>query len=103
MVSFNRSPTWITPEFAAEFAPEGRESVFSEEQKAHWTNNPKEFLEFRKKIENHFSNYFGHQFKNTPFQEKLYQHCRETMEKTLKGKPELASITIPSFAVGCRR
>lgn len=103
MVSFNRSPTWITPEFASEFAPEGRDSVFSEEQKAYWANNPNEFLKFRKEIEQSANKFFNLQYKDTELQKELYQHSRERMEKRLNGKKELASMLIPTFAVGCRR
>ncbi|KAM0251715.1 hypothetical protein ACHAQJ_008036 [Trichoderma viride] len=103
LVSFNRSPMWITPEFCAEFAPEGRTSVFSEEQKTYWSNNPNEFLKFRKEVGTSINEFFDLQFKNTPLQEELYQQSREMMEAKLKGKEELASILIPSFAVGCRR
>lgn len=103
MVSFNRSPTWITPEFAAEFAPEGRASLFTEEQKAQWAKSPNEFLKFRKEIENSGNKFFSLQFKNSALQEELFETSRAVMEKRLGGKKELASMIIPSFAVGCRR
>jgi hypothetical protein len=103
LISFNRSPTWISSEFLAEVIPEGRDAVFSEEQKAHWINNPIEFLKFRKEVEHSVNELFNLQFKNTPLQDELHQQCRERMEKELKRKKELTSILIPSFAVGCRR
>ncbi|KAM6479934.1 FAD/NAD(P)-binding domain-containing protein [Trichoderma sp. SZMC 28011] len=103
MVSFNRSPTWITPEFAAEFAPEGRASLFTEEQKTQWARSPNEFLKFRKEIENSGNKFFSLQFKNSALQEELFETSRAVMEKRLGGKKELASMMIPSFAVGCRR
>ncbi|RFU82007.1 fad nadp-binding domain-containing [Trichoderma arundinaceum] len=93
----------IQKQFASEFAPEGRDSVFSEEQRAQWIDNPNEFLKFRKEIENSANQFFNLQFKDTPLQEKLYQNSRETMEKRLNGKKELASKLVPTFAVGCRR
>lgn len=103
MVSFNRSPTWITPEYAAEFAPGGRHSVFSEEQKARWASKPDEFLKYRKEIESSGNTFFSLQFKNSPLQKELFDKSREAMEKRLGAKKELASMLIPSFAVGCRR
>ncbi|KAF2659042.1 FAD/NAD(P)-binding domain-containing protein [Lophiostoma macrostomum CBS 122681] len=102
LVSFNRSPTWISPEFAAEFAPEGRQAVFSEEQKRKWANNPLEFLDYRRKLGSSANRFYSLHFKNSAIQRELLEKFKSTMAQRL-GREDLASLLIPSFAVGCRR
>ncbi|KAH0523187.1 hypothetical protein TsFJ059_008230 [Trichoderma semiorbis] len=36
LISFNRSPSWITQEFGAKYIPEGRGLVYSDEQREEW-------------------------------------------------------------------
>jgi hypothetical protein len=103
LVSFNRSATWISPEFAAEFAPEGRETAFSADQKAEWTNNPESYRKYRKTIEGAMNIYFDAQYKNSDYQKSVFKTMSDNMATRLSAKPELASIIIPKFAVGCRR
>jgi hypothetical protein len=103
MVSFNRSPTWITPEFGAEFAPKGRDTLFSEEQKRAWMEDPESFIKYRKTVERAANNFFDMQYKNSPLQETMYGQFRETMRKKLGNKDDLAAKLIPKFAVSCRR
>ncbi|CAG9977251.1 unnamed protein product [Clonostachys byssicola] len=102
LVSFNRSPTWITPEFAAEFAPGGRDAVFSEEQKERWANDPTEFLKYRKAVEASGNNFYSMQFKDSDLQKELFDKFKDLMTQRL-GREDLASILVPTFAVGCRR
>ncbi|OQV00815.1 hypothetical protein CLAIMM_06263 [Cladophialophora immunda] len=103
MTSFIRSSTWITPEFAAEFAPEGRTAFFSDRQKDEWAENKDKFLEYRKKVESTMNKFFDMQFKDSILQKDAYDNFRKTMRERLSRKPEIADILVPSFAVGCRR
>ncbi|OAL56021.1 FAD/NAD(P)-binding domain-containing protein [Pyrenochaeta sp. DS3sAY3a] len=103
MVSFNRSATWITPEFAAEFAPEGRDVLISSEQQREWRDDPKAFLEFRKKVESTMNQFFDLQYKDSELQKDSFERYRLTMKHRLAKKPGLAEHLIPEFAVGCRR
>ncbi|KAL7943775.1 hypothetical protein V8C42DRAFT_100833 [Trichoderma barbatum] len=103
LVSFNRTPTWIAPEFGEAIAQGGREGHFSEEQKTRWANDPNEFVKYRKENEDLSSTYFRFHYKDTPVQEQAYQQTRAAMEKALKGKKDLIAKLVPSFAVGCRR
>ena len=89
LISFNRSPTWISPEFASEVAASSRHERFSEEQKDFWEQNPNKLLEYRKKIEATMNEFFDLQYK-------------EQMKRRLT-KNGLAEKLIPSFALGCRR
>ncbi|OAP58400.1 hypothetical protein AYL99_07490 [Fonsecaea erecta] len=103
MTSFIRSSTWITPEFAAEFAPEGRTAFFSDRQKDEWAQNKDKFLEYRKKVESTMNKFFDLQFKDSTLQKDAYDNFRKTMRERLSRKPEIADILVPNFAVGCRR
>ncbi|KIW79468.1 hypothetical protein Z517_06080 [Fonsecaea pedrosoi CBS 271.37] len=103
MVSFNRSATWISPEFAADFAPEGRETAFCAEQQEKWTNNPDLYRAYRKRIEGAMNTFFDVQYKDSVIQKAAFKTMSEAMAKRLSAKPELASTIIPKFAVGCRR
>lgn len=103
MISFNRSATWITPEFAAEFAPEGRETAFSPQQKEEWSNNPDAYRKYRRGIEGAMNTFFDLQYKDSSVQKEAFKFMGEAMAKRLSAKPELAGTIIPKFAVGCRR
>jgi hypothetical protein len=103
LVSFNRSPTWITPEFAAELAPQGRKTMYSEDQKAEWKKNPEKFLEFRKLVESGANRFFDLQVKDSQIQRDLFERFSKDMSSVLAKKEGLSSIIIPDFAVGCRR
>ncbi|KAL4807424.1 hypothetical protein BDV18DRAFT_168298 [Aspergillus unguis] len=101
LISINRSPCWITPEFGEKFA--NRDTNFSEEQKQIWAENPQVFLQYRKSVENEMNHLFGLHYKDAKIQKDAVDRFRETMCKRLRGKKELIDILVPDFAVGCRR
>jgi hypothetical protein len=103
LISFNRSRTWITPEFAEEFAPKGRHTLYTEEEKSQWERDPDAFLLFRRKIENSMNNFFDAQYKDSESQRKAVKCNRAGMAQRLEAKKGLAEQLIPDFAVGCRR
>src|SRR5579859_1870016 len=53
LISFNRSPTWITPEFGENLAPsgKGREAFYPEEEKDRMREDPQYLLAYRKMLE----------------------------------------------------
>jgi hypothetical protein len=83
MTSINRSKTWITPEFAAEFAPEGRTAFFSEIQKENWEKNKDEYLSYRKQVESSMNNFFNMQFKDSDLQKTVFENFTKTMKERL--------------------
>lgn len=89
MTSINRSKTWITPEFAAEFAPEGRAAFFSEIQKQNWKTNKDEFLQYRKAVESTMNSFFPMQFKNSEIQKSAFGNFQKTMKERLSYKEHL--------------
>ena len=103
LTSFNRSPTWVVPDFAEQFAPEGRDTQFSEEQKAKWRNNPESLLKYRKEVDSVMNHFFDLQYKDSSLQHNSVEATRKAMAKRLKKKPQLAKVLVLGFALGCRR
>jgi hypothetical protein len=103
MVTFIRSPTWITPEFSESIATEGRATRFSPEEIEHFENNKKDFLEYRKMVQNTGSSNYGLFFKDSELQKKAFMNFQKMMKGRLNGNEELCKNIIPKFAVGCRR
>jgi hypothetical protein len=92
MTSINRSKTWITPEFAAEFAPEGRTAFFSEIQKDSWEKNKDEYLKYRKQVESSMNSFFNMQFKNSEVQKTVFENFTNTMKERLGHKEDLIKM-----------
>ena len=104
LISFNRSPTWITPEFGEDMAPDdkGRDAIYSEEEKAKM-QDPKYLLEYRKWIENAMNATFYLFKKNSVEQKQAVEAFTLLMKTRLKYDQRLCGLLIPNFGVGCRR
>lgn len=83
MTSINRSKTWITPEFAAEFAPEGRASAFTEAQMTRWEENLDEYVAYRKGVETSMNQFFDMQIKGSEVQTSVFEQFTRTMKERL--------------------
>jgi hypothetical protein len=92
MTSFIRSATWITPEFAAEFAPEGRTAFFSERQKEEWRTDKRKYRDYRKAIESTMNGFFGAQFKASQASKDSFDAFSKTMRERLSRRPEIADV-----------
>lgn len=103
LISFNRSSTWITPEFGADFAPEGRDTRFPEEQKKTWAEDRRSLLAYRKRVEGSMNNIFDVLVKDSQIQKDSFQQFQKSMKDKLGNKKFLAAKLVPDFAVGCRR
>lgn len=101
--TLHRSSTFITRELALELAPNGRDTVYSEEQQAKWAANPDEFNAFRKRATHVLNAGFPVIFKNSKEQRETLQIIKKQMAQRLSRKPELIPSLIPDFALGCRR
>lgn len=101
--TYIRSPTWITPNFAAQFTPEGKNFSYSEEQKRKFRENPDELFKLRKNIEHEFNKFFYTLLADSPEQAAIGEYTRKQMQERLKNNPELCANLIPDFKVGCRR
>ncbi|OOQ89761.1 putative flavin-binding monooxygenase [Penicillium brasilianum] len=103
IVTYMRSPTWITTNFAAEFTPEGKNFDYSEEQKTQFRENPEELFQLRKKIEHGFNQFFHVLLSNSPQQNEARALFQHEMEMKLNNDSMLCEKLIPKFEVGCRR
>ncbi|RLL97709.1 hypothetical protein CFD26_105923 [Aspergillus turcosus] len=99
-----RNPTWVTPRMAEKFAgPKGTTLEYSEEQKRTWSENPAEYLAYRKAIEKNLTERFSMYMDNSTAQKQARQACLDNLREALAAKPELLELLTPDYAVGCRR
>ena len=103
MINFIRSPTWITAEFNADLAPQGRETRFSPEQIEKFKTDPEYFLEYRKRLYNASGANYPVYFKDSEKQKLAKERFSLMMKERLNFDDELCKQIIPEFAVGCRR
>lgn len=103
MVTFIRSPTWITPEFSETLAAQGRETRFSPEQIERFKTDKTYFLEYRKRVQNTGSSNFSLFYKRSELQKQAFKNFGRMMKDRLKGNKDLCAKIIPQFPVGCRR
>jgi cation diffusion facilitator CzcD-associated flavoprotein CzcO len=98
-----RSATWVTTALAEKFAgPNGGNLVFSEEQKRQWAENPGEYLQYRKEVEDSMSSRFRLYVAGSKIQEAARKFSTEQMTNKLTkgGKPDLTKILLPTWEVG---
>jgi cation diffusion facilitator CzcD-associated flavoprotein CzcO len=103
MSVYMRSPTWITASVASSMVPSADSLQFTEEQKTYWSTHPKEYLEYRKILENELNDAFPYFIKETKHQTAALAYTIDLMKERLASKPELAKLLLPSYSVGCRR
>lgn len=103
LVSFNRSPTWVAPQFAGQLAEHGRDTIYTEEQKEEWRTHPEKLREYRRGIEQAMNARFPAFYKYSEAQIANRAFVTETMKKRLNNDPALVEKLIPKFQLGCRR
>lgn len=101
--NYIRSPTWISPNFAADPRHDGKNFTYSEEEKELYRTNPEAFRAYLKNIEHQINMTFHLLQKDSPLHKMLQGMCRDVMQERMKNNPELAAKIIPDFAAGCRR
>lgn len=98
---FVRNRTWVTASFAQKFAgPNGANLFFSEEQMERWSQNPEEYLSYRKEVEAELNGRFRLYLKYSFEQKEALDYSTSQMKEKLAGKPELRDKLIPDYAVG---
>lgn len=103
IVTYIRTPTWIIPDFLAEFTPEGKNFLYSEEQKRKFREDPTELRELRRKLEHAFNTFFMVFLKDSALQSAVRGSFTDTMRQRLNGDEDLISKLVPEYPVGCRR
>jgi cation diffusion facilitator CzcD-associated flavoprotein CzcO len=99
-----RSKTWITPPLANRFGSnDGKNKIFTKEQKEAWTADPASYFEYRKEIEQELNARFRIYIKGSGPSNMIRAMTSKMMTDRLSAKPELADLLIPDFDVGCRR
>ncbi|KAL3464645.1 putative dimethylaniline monooxygenase [Aspergillus heterothallicus] len=103
--AFMRSPTWITAGFAQKYAGEnGSNFNYTEEQKQKFRDDPAEYLNYRKMVEEELNQRFKFIINGTPAQKEALEFARAEMTRKLNGREDLVSKLVPTdYAVGCRR
>jgi cation diffusion facilitator CzcD-associated flavoprotein CzcO len=104
LVTFIRSPTWITAGYAQNKAgPGGANFSFSDAQKREFRQNPAEYLAYRKEVESELNMRFKLIIKDSAEQAEARQYSINEMNTKLGHDARLIKHIIPNFAVGCRR
>ncbi|KAK7902698.1 hypothetical protein LTR67_002344 [Exophiala xenobiotica] len=104
LVTFIRTPTWITAGFAQSKAgPGGANFKFSDQQKKDFREDRAKYLAYRKEVEDELNRRFKLLLKDTPEQEEARRYSVNEMTTKLKHNERLIKHMIPDFAVGCRR
>ncbi|KAL5358850.1 hypothetical protein BJX96DRAFT_183379 [Aspergillus floccosus] len=103
IVNYIRSPTWLSPNFASEFTPDGKNYKFSEQYKKKLNDDPQALLQMRKEITHSFNKFFYALLNDSPEHMAAQKTFKEQMEERLGHDPELCSKFIPNYRVGCRR
>ncbi|KAJ9361394.1 hypothetical protein C8Q69DRAFT_401042 [Paecilomyces variotii] len=104
IVTYIRSPTWITANYASQFAGEdGKNFFYTEEQKKKLRENPEELYELRHKIETALNQFFWAMIQDSPQQAACLDAFQRQMKERIGDDQELQEKLIPKWAVGCRR
>ncbi|KAI0181412.1 FAD/NAD(P)-binding domain-containing protein [Hypoxylon sp. FL1284] len=98
---YARNKTWVATSFAGDdtsitpipISPELRESF----------KDPKEYVKFRKQLEDKYWRGFGGWLKGSESNDKARENFIEIVKKRLAKKPELFENIIPDFSPHCRR
>ncbi|KAL1863245.1 hypothetical protein Plec18170_000077 [Paecilomyces lecythidis] len=104
IVTYIRTPTWISANFASQFAAkDGKNFFYTEEQKKRLRENPDELIKLRHDIEAGFNEFFYTLLRDSPQQAASWDSYQRQMKERLGDNPELHEKLIPKWKVGCRR
>lgn len=85
-------------------AAEGRATVYTEEQKAKFRNDPEHLLQYRREVDQELNSRFPNFYKGSAAQKASRDAVEQNMRtKLAKMEPSLREKLIPDFDVGCRR
>ncbi|KAF7554696.1 hypothetical protein G7Z17_g2715 [Cylindrodendrum hubeiense] len=104
LVTFIRSPTWITAGFAQSHAgPGGANFTFTEEQKTKFREEPDTYKKYRKEIEGELNSRFKFIIADSEEQQEAKKYSRVEMTSKLNNEELLKYLMPENFAIGCRR
>ncbi|CZR63758.1 related to monooxigenase [Phialocephala subalpina] len=103
LTNYVRGPTWISINFCADKARDGKNFEYSEGEKKQFREDPKTHFALRKELEASVNGFFFGMKTGHPFQQGLEAACKQQMLDILKNHPDMSSKMIPGFHPGCRR
>ncbi|VUC32182.1 unnamed protein product [Clonostachys rosea] len=100
-----RSPTWITAGFAQKYAGKnGANFEYTQEQKEQWRQDPEQYRQYRKLIEDEVNQRFKVILRNTAESQEANEFSYKEMTTKPGNDPRLVEKIVPkNFNVGCRR
>ncbi|KAH8804478.1 hypothetical protein F5884DRAFT_734835 [Xylogone sp. PMI_703] len=103
LTTYIRGPSWISINFCADKAKDGKNFAYTEEEKQKFRDDPKSLFALCKELEASVNGFFFGMYTGHPFQVGLEAMCKAQMEEIMKANPEMAAKMIPKFHPGCRR
>lgn len=119
LITFMRSPTWISPPGSVKILQRFKENVpaeknsdqpigaqyrFTEEDKERFRKDPEYFRKFRSEMDSQINGSWQMFIQGSDFSKGARKHMAAEMERRLgPGHDDLKSQLIPSWAPGCRR
>ncbi|KAL2421667.1 FAD-binding monooxygenase tazF [Exophiala dermatitidis] len=104
VIHFMKGKTWISPVgYGAEEGGETQEVDIPEEQRKFYRENPKQYQEYRHKIEGAMNKSQLVTFRGTEIQNLFWKMSDESMKEKLKKKPWIYESLRPNYPPGCRR
>ncbi|PGH26724.1 hypothetical protein AJ80_01670 [Polytolypa hystricis UAMH7299] len=105
LVNYVRNPTWISINFCADKAKDGRNFAYTEEEKKLFREDPKVLFALRRELEASVNGFFYGMYRGHPAQVGLAAVCKEHMEERMKDLPDdsISKAILPDFQPGCRR
>ncbi|KAH0835350.1 putative sterigmatocystin biosynthesis monooxygenase stcW [Fonsecaea pedrosoi] len=104
LITFIRTPTWITAGFAQSKAgPNGENFKFTPERKEEFKLQPESYLAYRKEVEAELNSRFKFIMKDSAEQMEALAFSTNEMKTKLGADSPLLKYLIPTFSVGCRR
>lgn len=103
LTPYIRSPSWVSPNFAFEFTPEGKNFQYTLEEKRKFKEHPEELLNLRKQLEHKQNEFFHCLLKDSPQQAAAFELFKKQMQERLNNDPLLCEKLIPTWAAGCKR
>ncbi|KAL3432260.1 hypothetical protein BDV09DRAFT_197960 [Aspergillus tetrazonus] len=88
LISFNYSPTWITPQFTSHLTSAGRATTYTEAKKEKFRNNPDHLRQYRKQIDQTLNSQFPNSYKGSQEQ----KASRQTPLTLLVQVPSLSCV-----------
>ncbi|KAJ5170247.1 uncharacterized protein N7500_003030 [Penicillium coprophilum] len=105
IVNYIRQPTWVSVNLCPDITKDGMGTNFeyTEEEKAMFRDDPKAFLEYRKKIDCSVNTVYRLMLSGSEHNKGLSDAISGLMRQRLSQNSHLIDKLIPKYEIGCRR